>query len=65
MTSGIVGEVKHVLEVLSKMERYLCVDCQWSGQYVSYDLGSVWDYSIARLEIGKGTEWLGNRTVQL
>lgn len=45
--------VMYVLEVLITMERYLCVNHQWSGQYITNDLGADWNWYIVGLDIGK------------
>lgn len=45
------AEVKHIVEIMSTMERYLCLDCNWSRKYECYDLGAVWDCYIAKIDI--------------
>lgn len=53
VASGTCSEVTCASEVLSTMERYLYVDCQWFGQFLSNELEAVKDHYITRLETGK------------
>lgn len=48
VASGTSGAMTNAVEVLSTMKRYLCVDCQWFGEYVSIKMATVWDCYIAR-----------------
>lgn len=51
MAGETCGKVMYVEEVPSTRERYLSVDCQWTGQYMSKELVADWDCFSARLKM--------------
>lgn len=65
VATGTGGKATHFLKVPSIMDKYLCVDCQWFGQYVPNKLEAVWYCCIATLEIGNETEWPGKPRIEL
>lgn len=48
VASGREG-VMHAMKFPSMTERYVCMDCQWFGQYVSNEVKAVWDCYTAKL----------------
>lgn len=63
--SAAGGEVTHVVEVPSTMEKYLCMGCRRFEQYLSNELGAVRDCYVARLEIEVEPELLGKPMIEL
>lgn len=41
MASRTGGDVKRTVEIPSTMERYLCVECWWFGQYEPNEMGAI------------------------
>lgn len=52
MASGTIEEVRNVVEAPSTMKWYMCVEWRWTVQYVSDELGALWDSNIAILNVG-------------